>query len=253
VLVAAGAGDQHASALGLGITAGECVVSLGTSGVVYTVSARRPNDPSGTVDGVADAAGGFLPLVSTLNAAKVTDTVARWLGVDHDELSRLALAAPADDERPVFAAFLDGERKPDRPGARGLLAGLSTGTTREQLALAAFEGVVFGLVRGRRALERAGVDCSGTLLAVGGAAASPAARQVLADATSRTVLTTSMPEAVASGAAVQAAAVLAGGTIAEVRSGWAPARTVVAEPRAALGDRAFERYVALADWTGMDS
>ncbi|GAA3010287.1 xylulokinase [Microbacterium aurantiacum] len=253
VLVAAGAGDQHASALGLGIQAGELVVSLGTSGVVYTVSARRPADPTGMVDGVADAAGGFLPLVSTLNAAKVTDTAARWLGVDHDELGRLALAAPLAEDRPVFAAFLDGERKPDRPGARGLLAGLSTETTREQLALAAFEGVVFGLVRGQHALERAGVDCAGPLLAVGGAAASPAARQVLADATGRTVLTTAMPEAVASGAAVQAAAVLAGRTIAEVRSAWAPPRTAVAEPMPRPEDGAFERYAALADWTGMDS
>lgn len=255
VIVAAGAGDQHASALGLGIANGELVYSLGTSGVVYTASSSRPADPTGMIDGVADANGGYLPLVSTLNAAKVIDTVARLLGVDHDELSSLALAAlesPDAADRPVFAAFLDGERKPDRPRARGLLGGLSTGTTREAFALSAFEGVVFGLFRGQQLLADQGIDVSGALLAVGGAAASPATRQVLADVTGRAVHTASVAEAVASGAAVQAAAVLHGRSISDVRAAWAPARTVVAEPQAGLDSAVFDRYLTLAAWTGAD-
>lgn len=255
-IVGPGAGDQHASALGLGIAAGELVYSLGTSGVVYTVSSTRPADASGMVDGVADADGGFLPLVSTLNAAKVIDTTARLMGVDHTELSRLASAAieaPRTADRPVFAAYLDGERKPDRPDARGLLGGLSTGTTREEFALAAFEGVVFGLYRGQRLLESQGIDTSGELIAVGGAVASQATRQVLADVTGRTVHTAAVDEAVASGAAVQAAAVLHGRSIAEVRSAWAPERTIVAEPSAAGFDQlTYERYLTLAEWTGAD-
>jgi len=252
VIVGPGAGDQHASALGLGIEPGELVYSLGTSGVVYTVSGLRPADAAGIVDGVADADGGFLPLVSTLNAAKVADTVGRLLGVDHDELGALALNAPLDDDRPVFSAFLDGERKPDRPSARGTLSGLTTATTREQLALAAFEGIVFGLLRGQRALEAAGIDCSGDLLAVGGAAQSPAARQVLADATGREVLTTSVPEPVASGATVQAAAVLRGVSVSEARAAWAPTRAAVARPRVSLSAEVFARYTTLADWSGLD-
>ena len=59
---------------------------------------NAPFQPQTTViNGNADAAGGYLPVVCTLNAAKVTDTFARILGVDHPQLSRLALAAPASD------------------------------------------------------------------------------------------------------------------------------------------------------------
>ena len=76
-----------AAALGLGTRPADVVYVLGTSGVVFTTSATSTHDETGTVDGVADATGGYLPLVSTLNAAKVTDTFARLLGVDHDELA----------------------------------------------------------------------------------------------------------------------------------------------------------------------
>jgi xylulokinase len=63
--------------------------------------------------------------VSTLNAAKVTDTFARLPGVDHDQFARLALAAePAGT--PIPAAFLDGERKPNLPAATGSLTRLTT-------------------------------------------------------------------------------------------------------------------------------
>lgn len=253
VLVGPGAGDQHASALGLGIAPGEVVYSLGTSGVVFTVSHVRPADAAGIIDGVADAAGGYLPLVSTLNSAKVTDSMARLLGVDHAELSALALRAPVHEDRPVFAAFLDGERKPNRPAARGVLYGLDAETSRESLALAAFEGVVFGLLRGHRALQTAGVPVDGGILAVGGLARSEAAAQVLANATGRAVEATAVPEAVAAGAAVQAAAVLHGSTVQAVREAWRPERRVVAEATDAVSESAFERYLRLADWTGMEA
>jgi hypothetical protein len=59
------------------------------------------------------------------------------------ELSRLPLAAPVDQpNRSVLAAYLDGERVPDRPNATGTLAGLRTDTTREQIARAAYEGLI---------------------------------------------------------------------------------------------------------------
>ena len=70
-----------AAALGLGLGRGVASMSIGTSGVVATVHDRPVADPSGTVAGFADAAGGFLPLVCTLNAAKVLDTVAALIGL----------------------------------------------------------------------------------------------------------------------------------------------------------------------------
>lgn len=65
--------------------------------MVYTRSEAAVLDPSGAVNGNADATGHFLPVVCTLNAAKVTATFTRLLGVDHDQLTELALAAPIDD------------------------------------------------------------------------------------------------------------------------------------------------------------
>ena len=62
-----------AAALGLDLEPGDVVVSLGTSGTVFSIADRPTADPSGIVAGFADATGRFLPLVCTLNAARVID------------------------------------------------------------------------------------------------------------------------------------------------------------------------------------
>jgi xylulokinase len=254
VLVGPGGGDQHAAAVGLGIAPSDVVYTFATSGVVYTTSRNPVFDLNGIVDGVADMTGGYLPLVSTLNAARVTDTFARLLGVDHAGLAELAVDAPAGSG-PILAAFLDGERKPNRPGARGLLAGLTSATTREQLARAAFEGVILGLTEGEAHLNAAGVDTSGRLIAIGGGARSAGYTQLLADLTGREVLLADAPEASARGACVQAAAIAAGRPIAEVLRAWAPATRVAAAPRAGSAEARYEmreRYRLVAAWDALD-
>jgi xylulokinase len=253
VVVGPGAGDQHASALGIGAEVGDVVYSLGTSGVVFGVAQDRHVDADGNVNCVADANGGYLPLVCTLNAARVADTFATLLGVDHAALSELALTAPLSSDRPVLAAFLDGERTPNRPNATGTLTGITTSTSRAEVALAAFEGVVLGLTSGQAALERIGVVTTGRILAVGGGADSPAFQQVLSDATGRPVLLPDVREAVASGAAVQAAACRFGATIDDIRTAWAPTTTVAAEPRVTHPDPVIAaRYASVASWTDGD-
>ncbi len=252
VLVGAGGGDQHAAALGLGLRSGDVYYSFGTSGVVMALSREPIRDPEGQINGVADLTDGYLPLACTLNAAKVTDTFARLLGVGHEELSALALAAPSDSSAPVLCAYLDGERTPNRPGAQGLLSGLRTSTTREELARAAYEGVIFGLYAGQRRLEELGVRADGRVIAVGGGARSAAYTQLLADITRRDVVRADAPEATARGAAVQAAAVATGRPVTTVRDAWAPATQVVAQPRPASRDRAWERYRATAAITDLD-
>jgi xylulokinase len=251
-VVGPGAGDQHASALGLGTRPGDVVVVLGTSGVVFTTSTKPTHDSTGTVDGVADAAGGYLPLVSTLNAAKVTDTFARLLGVDHDEFARLALAAdPAGT--PTLAAFLDGERTPNLPAATGTLTGIGTATTRAHVARAAMEGVLFGLLRGRDALTAAGADTDGRLVVAGGAARSPAYRQLLADLTGERLHVSRAREAVADGAALQGLACLHGDDVRAVRDATAAPLEPDMTPRAgAASASAYERYLAAAAWRGGD-
>ncbi|HMA45990.1 MAG TPA: FGGY family carbohydrate kinase, partial [Frankiaceae bacterium] len=108
--VGPGAGDNAGASLGLGLRVGQAAMSLGTSGTIFAVAERPAADPTGIVAGFADATGRFLPLVATLNAARVLDAAAALLGVDHAELSRLALAAPAGAGGLVVVPYLEGER-----------------------------------------------------------------------------------------------------------------------------------------------
>jgi xylulokinase len=227
-----GTGDNMGAALGLGLRPGDVAISIGTSGTVYTVSEKPSADPSGEVAGFADATGRFLPLVCTLNAAKVTDAVARLLGVGHAELDRLALAAAPGANGLSLVPYLDGERTPNRPGARGLLSGLRSDVTREDLARAAFEGVVCGLLDGLASLARQ-APADGSITLVGGGARSLAYRRILADLSGRTVRTFDEPgSTVALGACIQAAAVLEGASTEEVRAAWpmAPAEEIEPDP-----------------------
>jgi len=168
--------------------------------------------------GFADATGGFLPLVCTLNATKVTDAIARLLGVGHDEFDRLALAAPAGAAGVTVLPYFDGERTPNLPKSSGLLAGIRSDVTREQLARAAVEGVVCGLLDALDALRNEAPVNAVRL--VGGGARSAAYRQVVAELCDLPAMLADAGEAVATGACVQAAAVALGITHAEVTERW---------------------------------
>jgi xylulokinase len=247
-LVGPGTGDNMAAALGLGLAPGDVAVSVGTSGTVYTVSDAPVADPDGIVAGFADATGRYLPLVCTLNAARVLDTVADLLGTDHGGLDALALSAPAGARGLTLLPYLDGERTPNRPGATGTLAGLRTLHGRGDLARAAVEGVVHGLLDGLDALAAQGLAAAGRLVLTGGGARSGAVRQVLADLSGRPVEAHSGAETVARGAAVQAAATLAGADPAEVAAAWRPPPDVVVEPGPAVDRAALrEAYHRLRD------
>ncbi|GLY82433.1 xylulokinase [Actinoallomurus iriomotensis] len=205
VLVSAGTGDNMGAALGLGIRPGDVVVSLGTSGTVFTVAERSCADPSGEVAGFADATGRFLPLVCTLNAARVLDAATRLLGVDHEELSRLALSAPPGADGLTLVPYLEGERTPNRPDATGAVHGLRLdNATPAHLARAAIEGMLCGLADGLESLLRQGVRADRVLL-IGGAARSDAVRRIAPTVFGRPVLVPPAGEYVAEGAAVQAA------------------------------------------------
>jgi hypothetical protein len=107
-----GAGDNAAAALGLGASVGDVVVSIGTSGVVFAVSGEPVTDKTGGIAGFADATGAYLPLIATLNAARVLDATAQVLGVDNTELGRLARRA-VRLEGPRPAALLRGRTHPE--------------------------------------------------------------------------------------------------------------------------------------------
>lgn len=231
-VVGAGTGDNMAAALGLAVRPGDTVISLGTSGTIYGVADEGIRDASGVINGYADAADAFLPMVTTLNAAKVTDTFRRLMGLGFEEFDTLALSARPGSGGLVLVPYLDGERTPDLPNASGLLRGLRTGASRAELARAVVEGVLCGLLEGGDLLKRHGLRDDGRLIITGGAARSRAFTQVLADLTGRSVWACPVVETAASGAAVLAAAALRGQLASEVAQEWAPALEHVAEPKA---------------------
>jgi xylulokinase len=209
-VVGPGTGDNAAAALGVGARRGDVIVSIGTSGVVSALSRTPTSDPTGIVAGFADAAGAFLPLVCTLNAARVLESTARMLGLSLDDLSRLALEAPAGCDGLVVVPYFDGERTPNRPDAAGSVLGLThANATPAHLARASIEGLLCGLADGLDALRAQAVDI-GRIVLVGGGARSEALRQIAPAVFGTSVLVPEPGEYVANGAARQAAWVLSG-------------------------------------------
>ncbi|MGB0112551.1 MAG: xylulokinase [Ilumatobacteraceae bacterium] len=247
IAVAPGTGDNMAAALGLGLAPGDAVISIGTSGTAFGVSETPTADASGAVAGFADATGRYLPLVCTSNAAKVLDAFRHLLGVDHAEFDRLALAA--DGDVPVLLPYLDGERTPDRPDARGVLGGIRSDVTRERLARAAVNGVACGLLDALDAL-RAHAPVVGRVVLVGGGARSTALRAVIAGLVDLPVVLSAAEQAVATGAAVQAAAIAGGTDHRAVQDRWglrADSGATSAVIDAVDSGDVRERYAALRD------
>ena len=223
-----------AAALALGLQPGDVAISLGTSGTVYAVSETPTADPTGAVAGFADATGRFLPLVCTLNATKVTDTVAPLARCRPRRRStRSRSRRPPAPTGVVVVPYFDGERTPNRPDALGHdRRGAHLDDTGEHLARAAVEGVVCGLLDGLDALTAAGVRADGQ---------HPPRRRVArvrrrtsgCSPTSRAGRS-SCPDAsehVAAGACVQAAAVLHGTTSAPSPVRGSLNRGLVVEPK----------------------
>jgi xylulokinase len=208
-VIGAGSGDNAAAALGVG-AGDDAVVSLGTSGTAYVRSQISARDLTGSVAGFADATGAFLPLVCTLNAARVLDATCSLLGVDHSTLSRLALSAPTGADGLVVVPYLSGERTPNLPLATGGVLGLTLdNATPAHLARAAIEGVLCGLADALDALVAQGARITRVRL-VGGAAASPAVQQIAPMVLGVPVHVPPPSEYVADGAARQAAWALTG-------------------------------------------
>lgn len=242
VLIGPGAGDNAGAALGLGASSGDVVISIGTSGTVFAVTDTPVSDGSGTVAGFADASGRYLPLIATLNAARVLDSIGGLLGVDHDELGRLALEAPPGSNGLVLQPYFEGERTPNLPDATATLFGMTlASTTRSSLARAAVEGMLSALADGLDAITRQGVEARRVLL-IGGAAQNPAVQQIAAEIFPVTVGIPLPGEYVAMGAARQAGWVLTGEL-----PGWSTPLSAELEPRVAAvirrqyGDRAASR------------
>lgn len=207
LLVGAGMGDNAAAAEGVGIEAGDILVSLGTSGVVTAVTSERPLDVSGVVAGFAAARPGFfLPLACTLNGAELFDSYAKLLGVSLDEFAELALSAEPGAAGVVTVPYFNGERTPNLPDARGSISGLSLANfSAANLARSVNEGLLSGLAF---AMDRVTSSSAGKVYMVGGAAKSRAVREIAPAIFGRPVFFPDPAEYVALGAAKQAAGLL---------------------------------------------
>ena len=209
--IAAGAGDNAAAALGVQAQPGDVVVSLGTSGTAFAVSTTPTHDASGAVAGFADASGRYLPLVCTLNAARIFDAATTILGKSHDEVGELALSSQPGAHGLTLLPYFEGERTPNRPDATGVFSGMNLSNSNPaDIARAMIEGMLSGLADAVQSLVDLGVDIKRVLI-IGGAAKNPAVGQIASSLFGRPVMIPPAGEYVADGAAKQAAWALLGG------------------------------------------
>ena len=237
-----GAGDNAGAALGLGLKPGETSVSLGTSGVVAAVAEDPIVDESGAVNVFADATGQWLPLTATLNAARILDATCKMLGVDHDELARLAMSVEPGAGGLVLLPWFEGERTPNLPDANASLLGATLSNfTRENLARAAVEGMLCLMGTGIAGISNLGVEITKVKL-IGGAAKSSAVKAIAPQIFGVPVDIPAPMEYVALGAARQAASCLKGELVE-----WTPPGLQVseAEPQPWI----LERYRELSQRT----
>jgi xylulokinase len=242
--IAAGAGDNAGAALGVQAQPGDVVISLGTSGTAFAVSSTPTHDPSGAVAGFADASGRYLPLVCTLNAARIFDAATTILGKSHDEVGALALTSAPGAHGLTLLPYFEGERTPNRPDATGVFSGMTIANSNPaDIARAMIEGMLSGLADAVQSLVDLGVDIKRVLI-IGGAAKNPAIGQIASALFGRPVVIPPAGEYVADGAAKQAAWALLGGDAAPV---WDLGKAV--EIESARTPEVLEKYRTLRDAT----
>ena len=196
--------------------AGPPSIQIYDCGSPPSVSNTPTHDAAGLVAGFADATGHYLPLVCTLNAARILDAACKILGKNHDEVAALALSATAGANGLTLLPYFEGERTPNRPDATGVFAGMTLNNSNPgDIARAMIEGMLCGLVDAVGALQSQGVAVNRILL-IGGAAKNPAVAQIASSLFGREVLIPPAGEYVADGAARQAAWALSGNADAPI-------------------------------------
>ena len=205
VRVAVGGGDNMMAAIGTGcVVPGRLSMSLGTSGTLFAYSDTPVIDPAGAWAAFCSSSGGWLPLVCTMNCTVATETIAKLFGFSTREGDARIAATPPGADGMTLLPFLNGERTPDLPLGKGVLAGLDLhNATEAHFYRAAMEGATFSLKFGYDAFTRAGMSFDRIVL-TGGGANSAAWRQMVADVFGVPVEVPLQAEGAAFGAALQA-------------------------------------------------
>jgi len=206
--VGAGAGDNAAGAIGMGIVApGTASVTIGTSGVVFVVTDKPTIDLKGRIHSLCHAIPGRWHMTGVTLAAGQS---LKWFrdtlgpGQSYDELTNAAAAIPPGSEGAIWLPYLMGERTPHLdPNARAALVGLTASHTAGHLARAVLEGVAFSLRDSLEIFREIGAPIDAIRLG-GGGARSPLWRQIQADVYGHAVETIEADEGAAFGAAILA-------------------------------------------------
>lgn len=216
--VVAGAGDQSAGAVGMGIAqAGAVSATIGTSGVVFASTDRPAMDPKGRLHTFCHAIPGRWHVMGVTQAAGLS---LRWYrdhfgasspGVQkkdgrdpYDIFAEEASAAPAGSEGAFWVPYLMGERTPHLdPNARAALIGLTASHTRTHVIRAIMEGVAFSLKDTFTIFEEMKIPVTSIRLG-GGGARSALWRQIQADVYGQEVEIVAAEEGAAYGAAILA-------------------------------------------------
>jgi xylulokinase len=212
--VVAGAGDQAAGAVGMGIVApGAVSATIGTSGVVFAATDRPALDPQGRLHTFCHAVPGRWHVMGVTQAAGLS---LRWFrdrfvcktaenGADpYEQLTAEAASAPPGADGLLWAPYLMGERTPHLDAeARGMLAGLTASHTRGHVIRAILEGVAFSLKDTFTIFREMNVPVNSIRLG-GGGARSPLWRQIQADVYDHEVEIVEAEEGAAYGAAILA-------------------------------------------------
>ena len=240
----AGAGDQAAGALGVGVDRpGPLSVVLGTSGVVFGVLPRFEADPQARLHTFCHA------LPETWHAMGVMLSAAgslHWLrgvvGGDYDALTAEAGRWDAGSEGLLFAPYLTGERTPHAdPDARAAFAGLTVRHDRGALVRAVLEGVAYGLRDSLELLRELGVEATVARVS-GGGARSALWTEIVATVLGLPLERTAVDEGAAYGAALLAG--VRAGVFADAHEAVAACVRVTGrvEPRAAWADAYEDGY-----------
>jgi xylulokinase len=212
--VVAGAGDQAAGAVGMGIVApGAVSATIGTSGVVFAATDRPLVDPLGRLHTFCHAIPGRWHVMGVTQAAGFSlrwfrDHFADSHGVNGDgayeRLTAEAAKVPSGSEGLFWTPYLMGERTPHLdPSARGVLAGLTASHTRAHVVRAILEGVAFSLRDTFTIFAEMNVPVKRIVLG-GGGARSALWRQIQADVYGQEVQILEAEEGAAYGAAILA-------------------------------------------------
>jgi xylulokinase len=206
--VVAGAGDQGAGAVGMGILKpGSVSATIGTSGVVFAATDVPIKDPKGRLHTFCHSAPGIWHVMGVTNGAGLSlryfrDTFSP--GSSYDELVELAAAVPAGSDGLLWAPYLFGERTPHLdPNARAAFVGITASHTRGHFVRAVLEGVAFSLRDTFTLFHELGIPVEKVRLG-GGGARGPLWRQIQADIYGRAVEMLEAEEGGAFGAAILA-------------------------------------------------